>query len=122
EIANSLELKKIANLDKYKLIQEIGVAEVDLDASLFDATIEYEEGKNIKNDFIKSIAEALKKRYGKEKTLAELSELDNLHIDLKIRFDGKEAKRKINSENNMFGVNGRKQLQMLATDTLKEVD
>lgn len=122
QVANSLELKKIARIDKYKQIESVGVRAIKLNSALYDATVGYESGKNIKSDFVKSLADVIKTRFGRERTFKEITENENLHVDIQVRFDGREANRRENKAVDGFGVNGKQHLRQLAISAIQEAE
>lgn len=122
----SLEFHGIAKEDKVKMIKSQGVKSIELEASLYEASImqlgkETEKKRETKIvDLPGAVAETLMQVFAKDKTLKEISEKENVNIKLSISFDGKEARKKVNKEDTAFGVVGKSRLEKASELIIKE--
>ncbi len=117
EASVSVEFHGIAQRDKIKMIKSQGVKSIELDASLYEASLMQLEKETKKEretkilDLPGSVAETLKQVFAKDKSLKEITEKENVNIKLSISFDGKEARKKVNKKDKAFGVVGKSRLK-----------
>ncbi len=126
EAAISLEFHGIAKEDKVKMIKNQGVKSIELNASLYEASLMHLERKAGKKretrvlDLPGTVAETLKRVFAKDKSLKEITEKENVNIKLSISFDGKEAMRKENKKDAAFGAVGKSRLEKASELIVKE--
>ncbi len=121
EIAKTFELDKVAKASKLKMIQEEGVKEVDLETSLYEASlIHLDKAKPKISGIKKMLADELASLFGKDSDLKEIKEKENLSLRISIRFDGREAKK--HSKEPHFGESGKKRLKKTAEQVIKEFE
>ncbi len=123
----SLEFLGIAKEDKVEMIQTQGVKAIELNASLYEASLMHLEKQNEKAqretkvfDLPGIVADSLKQVFAKDKNLKEITEKENVNIKLSITFDGREAKKKKNKKDGGFGELGRSRLQKTSEMIVKE--
>ncbi len=112
----ALDLEKIANYDKVKMIQKEGVRAIELDANLYEASVAQMERDNKKKkkkasivDIPGMIAGDILKVFATDKTLNEIKAAENVSMKLSIRFDGKEAMK--HRDDDEFGKAGKSRLK-----------
>lgn len=121
EIAKTFELDKVAKASKLKMIRDEGVKEVDLDTSLYEASlIHLDKGKPKVSSLKKAVADQLSAIFGKDKELKDIKEKENLNLKISIKFDGMEARR--HSKEPHFGDAGRKRLEKTAEQVIEEFE
>lgn len=126
EASISLEFHGIVQEDKIKMIKSQGVKSIELDASLYEASLMQIEKETEKKretkviDLPGAVAETLKQVFAKDKSLKEISENENVNIKLSIRFDGRKAMRKANKKDASFGVVGKSRLEKASEMIVKE--
>ncbi len=114
-------LDKVANISKVKMIQEQGVKELCLGASLYDASIEELDNKNLTMfGLTHSVAEQIKRIFAADPTLQTIQEKENLNIQVSIKFDGKEAMK--HQKENDFGKVGKERLLKSSEQILSQND
>lgn len=123
--AMSLEFQGIAKEDKVKMIKTQGVKSIELNASLYEASLmdlkKQEEKKERETkifDLTGAIAETFKKVFAEDKTLSEINEQENVNIKLSISFDGKEAMK--HRKDAGFGRVGKSRLEKTSEMIVKE--
>ena len=126
EASISLEFHGIAKEDKVKMIKDQGVKSIELEASLYEASIMQLEKETEKKretkivDLPGAVAETLMQVFAKDKTLKDISEKENVNIKLSISFDGKEARKKVHKEDSAFGIVGKSRLEKASELIIKE--
>jgi hypothetical protein len=125
DIAISVGFIKVAKTNKFKLIQKEGVKAIELDASLYQASVNYSERNTRKKeieifDIPNLIAHQLSQVFAKDPKLSEISEKENVNIKLSITFDGKEARSHLKDKD--FGVIGKKRLEKTSEKIIKGAD
>jgi hypothetical protein len=125
--AMSLSFEKIAKEDKVKMIHDQGVKSVELNSSLFEASLRHFEQKKDQEkketkifDVMGNIAKTLKQVFSEDPKLKEINELENVNIKLSISFDGKEAMKKEHKNQVGFGMLGRSRLEKTSKKILEE--
>lgn len=121
----SLEFQGIAKEDKIKMIKSQGVKSIELNASLYEASLMHLEHQRDKTktetkifDLPGAVAESLRQVFAKDKTLSEINEKENVNIKLSISFDGKEARR--HRKEAGFGKLGKARLEKTSEMVVKE--
>lgn len=121
DIAKTFELDKVAKASKLKMIRDEGVKEIDLDSSLYEASLLHMDKSKPKVSSIKrSVADQLAAIFGKDKELKEIKEKENLNIKITLKIDGMEARR--HSKEPDFGDAGRKRLEKTAEQIISEFE
>ena len=116
-----LRLSKVAKSSKVKMIKTEGVKEIQLGASLYEASlIEIDERQNKVSSLKARIAHQLQQIFADDKSLNTIKESENLSVNISIKFDGKEG-RKIHKDPH-FGEAGRERLLKASQKILNEVD
>lgn len=109
-------LCKRADVDKMRLIQAQGVKSIDLDVSVFDATIEYIERKSVCKKFGGAVADTIKALVLKDWDEEDLAAAENLSVGVSLSFDGKK-------KNKAFGKTKIEELaRMLVEDEDEDTD
>ncbi|MBT5269670.1 MAG: hypothetical protein HOL70_09530 [Candidatus Marinimicrobia bacterium] len=85
-------IEPVAKVDKVKLLQQEGVKKVSLNASLYEATMEYTARKTTKMNLLHGVAEEVIALFAKgdNKELKEIGEMENLSVKLEISFDSRK--------------------------------
>jgi predicted nucleic-acid-binding protein len=104
--ATKFELLKVANVDKIKLLHAEGVKEIELRASMYQATAQYEKRKSQASGMLRSVARQVRSVLGGSDDAFD----DSLRVNIKIYTDGRFQKH--------FSV-GEKKIERLATDVIK---
>lgn len=125
-ISSTLEFQKIANEDKVQMIKNEGVKSIELNASLYEASLMYADKKKqdqkIKVTKIMEIkgiiAEHIRQVFAKDESLNSISEKENVNIKLSISFDGREARK--HKKDPTFGELGRSRLQKCSEKIVQE--
>lgn len=121
DIARSFELDKVAKASKLKMIRDEGVKEVELDASLYEASLLHLDRTKPKvSGLKKAVADQVLAIFGKDKTLKEIKEKENLNLKISLKFDGREAQR--HSKEPKFGEAGKKRLKRTAEQVISEFE
>jgi len=121
----SLEFQSIAKEDKVKMIKTQGVKSIELNTSLYEASLMHleKQEENVKREtkifnLPGAVAETLKQVFAKDKTLSEINEKENVNIKLSISFDGKEAMK--HRKDAGFGKIGKSRLEKTSEMIIKE--
>jgi hypothetical protein len=121
DIAKTFELDKVAKANKLRMIKEEGVKEIDLNTSLYEASLIHMDKNNPKvGGWKKAMANQLSAVFSKDKGLKEITEKENLNVKITIKFDGAEARK--HSKDPDFGKAGKKRLERTAEQVLSEFD
>jgi len=85
-------IEPVAKVDKVKLLEQEGVKKVSLNASLYEATVDYTERKTTKMNLLNGFAEEFIALFAKDsnKDLQEVEEMENLSVKLEISFDSRK--------------------------------
>ncbi len=119
--SDTLELCKIADANKVSMIKNEGVKELRLSSSLYHASlIEMDKANSKPSGLLSSISTQLTRIFSKDSTLKEISELENLNVDVVLSFDGNEGRKKHLPPK--FGEAGRERLLKTAEMILTESD
>ncbi len=121
DIAKTFELDKVAKASKLKMIRDEGVKEVDLDTSLYEASlIHLDKTKPKVSGIKKAVADQLSAIFGKDKELKDIKEKENLNLKITVRFDGREAMKHLKEPD--FGMAGKKRLERTAEQVISELE
>lgn len=118
-IAKTFELDKVAKADKLKMIRDEGVKEIDLCTSLYEASLLHlDKTKPNVSGIKRVVADQLAAIFGKDKTLKDIKEKENLNLRISLKFDGQEARKHLKEPD--FGEVGRKRLEKTAAQVISE--
>jgi len=100
DLANRISVEPIANIDKIKLLKSEGVKKIALNASLYEATMDYTERTTTKMTLLNGLAEEFVALFAEDKNrkLREIDELENLSIRVEISFDARKRGGEIGRE------------------------
>ena len=127
--ALSLQLLGIAEEDKVKMIQTQGVKSIELNASMYEASLLHmQKQQELANkekeirifDIPGELAESFKRLFAKDDMLKEIDEYENINIKISITFDGKEARLKKNKNTDGFGELGKSRLEKVSEMIIQE--
>lgn len=92
KLITRFSIEPVAKIDKVKLLQQEGVKKVALNASLYEATMEYMERKTTKMNLLHGVAEEVLALFAEDnnKDLQEIGEMENLSVKLEISFDSRK--------------------------------
>ncbi|MDI6797861.1 MAG: hypothetical protein QMD09_13000, partial [Desulfatibacillaceae bacterium] len=92
KLLTRFNIEPVAKIDKMKLLQQEGVKKVSLNASLYEATIEYADRKTTKMNLLHGVAEEVLALFANDsnKELQEIGEMENLSVKLEISFDSRK--------------------------------
>lgn len=120
-VAEHLLLDKVAQSSKVKMISDEGVKEIRLGASLYEASLIDLDTKSSKVATLKAaIADQIQQIFSQDPTLKEISESENININLSIKFDGKVG-RKTNIDPH-FGDAGKQRLMRTSQKIIQELE
>jgi hypothetical protein len=105
-------LVKKANIDKVRLIQKQGVDQINLDASLYDTTLDHQERTSLQRKIGGRLWDEIAAVFSDDERLQDVRESENLVAHLVVKFD----KRK------KGGEIGRERLQRMANELVKDGD
>lgn len=121
DIAKSFELDKVAKASKLNMIRDEGVKEVDLDTSLYEASLMHlDKSKPKVSGIYKVVADQIGSIFSKDKSLSQIHEKENLNVKVSIKFDGREARKHLKDAD--FGVAGKKRLERTAEQVISEFE
>lgn len=85
-------IEPVAKIDKVKLLKKEGVKKVALNASLYEASVEYTERKTTKMNLLNGVAEEVLALFAKDKNeeLQVIGDMENLSVKLEISFDSRK--------------------------------
>ncbi len=85
-------IEPVAKIDKVKLLQQEGVKKVSLNASLYEASVEYTERKTTKMNLLNGVAEDIIALFAKDENpdLQNIGDMENLSVKLEISFDSRK--------------------------------
>ncbi len=85
-------IEPVAKIDKVKLLQQEGVKKVALNASLYEASVEYTERKTTKMNLLNGVAEEVLALFAKDNNqeLQSISDMENLSVKLELSFDSRK--------------------------------
>jgi len=121
DMAKTFELDKVARTSKLRMIKEEGVDEIELNTSLYEASlIHMDKTKPKVSGIKKSIANQVSAIFGKDSNLNEIKERENLNVKVSIKFDGREAQK--HKKEPKFGEVGKKRLEKTAEQIIAEFE
>lgn len=106
--ATKFDLRKVSNVDKAKMIATQGVKEIDIRATLYDATTKYINRKGPLDGFVGAAGRHFQAIFGKESQPSS----GNLSVGISISADGRSTGKKL----------GAQQLSELASDAIDSDD
>ena len=113
----NLQLLPVANQDKMKMIAREGIKELELNATMYEASLAAQNRDRVidgPTDILASIAHKFKAALALDDDLNDIDERENLNVKLAISFDGSEARLKENKQIDGFGDAGKEHLQELS--------
>lgn len=120
-ISQTFELDKVAKTDKLKMIRDEGVKGIDLNTSLYEASLLHLDRDNPKISSIKkAVADQITAIFRKDQDLKDIKEKENLNIKISLKFDGQEAMK--HSKEPQFGESGRKRLEEAAKQVITDYE
>lgn len=105
-------LCKKANIDKLKLIQKQGVKSVNLNVSLFDASVEHLHRNTIKKKLGGGLMDEIKALLSIDKKITEINDAENLTAQILLTYDSRRKK----------GIIGRQRIEKIARQMIEEDD
>ena len=92
KVISQFGIEPVAQVDKVKLIQQEGVKKVALNASLYEASVEYTERKTTKMNILNGVAEEIIALFAKDDNpeLQSIGDMENLSVKLEISFDSRK--------------------------------
>jgi hypothetical protein len=88
--ASQFAITRVANADKIKMIQKQGVKSINLNSSLYSATLDYIERTTVSKKLASGIAEQLIAIFKKDDVDTDLENAENLSVSLKLSFDSRK--------------------------------
>lgn len=98
EYKAQFHLLKVGDVNKLKMIEAQGVKSVHLGASLYDATIDYEERKSISSRLRGGIMDQVKALIEKDIPDVEIDKLENLSASIVLSYDARSKKKVLGKE------------------------
>ena len=90
DIVDKLTVEPVANLDKLEIIKAEGVKRVTLNASLYEASMNYASRNTAKSKISSGIANEIKSLFTKDPEYSSIDEKENLSVKLEISFDSRK--------------------------------
>nr|WP_298165289.1 hypothetical protein [uncultured Pseudomonas sp.] len=122
----SFELEKIAKASKMAMIANEGVKSIELNSSLYDASMtQIQSNKNTASqkkidELLKKASELFEEMFAKDPELSEIKDQENLDIKISLNFDGRAARKK--GQPVGFGELGRSRLKKTSEEIIKEFE
>jgi hypothetical protein len=88
--ASNCTLESVADVSKLRLIRNEGVKRIRLDASLYEATLAYEDAQEtatVRQSVIGHLGEAIRDYFRADPRLAEVGEGENITVRVEISYD-----------------------------------
>jgi hypothetical protein len=121
KMAGSLSLEKVAKMSKLQMIKREGVKEIQIGASLYEASrIELNKDTSKIDSLRARFADQVRRIFEEDPDFKEIKESENLNISLSIKFDGAEG-RKVHKDPH-FGDVGRLRLQKTSEAFIREAN
>lgn len=100
KLITRFSIEPVANIDKVKLLKSEGVKKIALNASLYEATMDYTERTTTKMTLLNGIAEEFVALFAEDKNrkLREIDELENLSVKVEISFDARKRGGEVGRE------------------------
>lgn len=89
--AGNFELSKVANIDKVKLLKKQGVKSINLNSTLYSASLDHLERTTVSKSLAGGIADQVLAIFGKNMNEKELEKAENISVNLKLSFDSRKA-------------------------------
>lgn len=105
-------LTRVADINRIKLIEAQGVRSVNIEASLYDASIDHLERTTVTQKLGGGFMDHLKAFFSEDKTLVDLDEAENLSAHITLNFDSRRKGKTL----------GRERLESVAKQLLGEDD
>lgn len=112
KVCSEFTLEKIGNINKLKIIEQHGVKSVSLNASIFDASLEYTKRKTVSSKINGSVMDELKALVLKDWGKDEVDRAENLNARIVLSYDTRKKKAAL----------GRETLESMATKIVDEND
>ena len=120
-IEQTLELHSIARTNTIKMIKNEGIKSIDLNMSLYDASMLRLEKKEKKSHGLyTALVDQLETIFAQDPDHATIEEMENVNVKLSLTFDGTEAHR--NRKKQEFGIVGKKHLELAASEIINDYD
>lgn len=124
----SFQLEKVAKASKLAMIASEGVKAIELNSSLYEASLDHvtavakkkKDSKFKVEELLKKTAEFIEEMFAEDADLKEIKEKENLDIKLSLRFDGREARKKGKAAD--FGVLGKSRLKKTSEAIVAEFE
>jgi hypothetical protein len=108
--ATKFDLRKVPSLDKMKMLNQQGVKQIDLRATLYQATTQYEKRKNQASGVVRAVARHILSVVGDEKEDFD----EGLRVGVTIKTDHRVMRKHL--------VIGEKRIEALAKDIVAHYD
>ncbi|WP_010603996.1 hypothetical protein [Pseudoalteromonas maricaloris] len=121
EVGHTLTLSSIADSNKLKVIRNEGVKAIDLNMSLYEASLlrlEHTDKKS--HGLMTKVYEEISRVFAEDPESTEMTEMENVDVQVSLRFDGQNAHRKRKTAD--FGASGKKHLKLAAENIVSEYD
>lgn len=114
KLTTQYSIEPVANVDKVKLLKSEGVKKISLNASLYEATMEYTERQTTKMTLLHGLASEFVALFAEDKRidLQNVGERENLSVKIEISFDSRKR----------GGEVGQQRLESAATKMIQEDD
>ena len=88
-LLTSFEITPIIDLDRYRYIRQHGVKRIELNSSLYEATVDYEERRNIRQTLLKEFSDSFISLFKNDpkSELRDITDKENLSVKLIISYD-----------------------------------
>ncbi|ASD67701.1 MULTISPECIES: hypothetical protein [Pseudoalteromonas] len=121
EVGHTLTLASIADSNKLKVIRKEGVKAIDLNMSLYNASLlRLEETDKKSHGLMNKVYEEFSRVFAEDPENSEMTEMENVDVRVSLRFDGKNAHHKRKTPE--FGATGKKHLKLAAEKIVHEYD
>jgi len=96
--AAQFSLTKVANVNKMKLIKSQGVKSINLNASLYSATIDHMERTTVNKKVSGSVADAVLAIFGKDLCEEDWEKAENMSVNVRLSYDSRKCGVMFNKE------------------------
>ena len=110
--ASKFSLSKKADIDKVKLIQSQGVRSINLDVSLFDATVDHIERNTVTKKLGGGLMDQVKALLFNDRDMSAIDEAENLSAHIVLKYDSRKKEK----------VLGRQRIEDLAHQMVQDDD
>lgn len=108
-LANIINFDKIGAADKLQLIQREGVKSIELNAALYEATLDWYESE-VKAKILRRLSDAIKDCFADDEDLREIAANENINAKVVLNFDSRKR----------GGELGRDRMEQLGTNLVRE--